>query len=813
MRFDLVTLLKAAAAIGPGNILRSVPYALGRDRADQRFAAAPTASEPVRIGRLVSCESVANGSSFRFEAAGLEVVFLAPDIVRLTFEPGLLPLPYAIDRVDWGDVPVAMRSDDRGVTLSSPELSVVVARGGEVRFELPSGAVLRSDLPPERVGERWIHRSALAPEEHVYGLGQRASGLNLRPGTYRTWNREPMGRMGPEDDPLYLGVPVFMGLTFAGSYLAFFENSHPGEFHWSDGARISFDGGALRHYFIPGPPPRALDRYTQLTGRAALPPFWALGYHQCRWSYRTQQEVRDVADGFANRNLPVSAIHLDIDYMKGYRVFTVDPARFPDLPGLARELDRRGIRLVAILDPGVKCDGSYEVYRDGCSRDVFVKTPDGHRVKAPVWPGTCVFPDFTSPRVREWWASHYRKLVEWGISGVWHDMNEPAAFAAWGAPTLPTCTVHDMDGRTGNHAEAHNLYALLEARSAHEGLRAAAPDRRPWILSRSGWAGLQRYAWNWTGDCESNWWTVRQSIRLALGLSLSGIPYTGPDIGGFSGKPSAELYVRWFQAASFLPFFRTHSAAFTDRREPWSFGPEALEQIRPSLLLRYRLLPYWYTAAWQASRTGTPLVRPMFWESPGDSCLWDLDDQFFVGDHLIVAPVWGEGQRERVVRLPDGDWYELRSGVLLEGGREVVAQAPLTHCPVFVRAGAVVPTQEAGACVLTAFVPRQGAVVESLFYSDAGDGYGPWRCDRFTVRRGEAPAESGSAGTFAAPDPDAVVVRREEAGHGQHPASPWILVLHGGQAVSARADGRSVPARDGRVACGHFGRLTIRQAG
>ncbi|MBI3998795.1 MAG: hypothetical protein HY355_07145 [Armatimonadetes bacterium] len=393
---------------------------------------------------------------------------------------------------------------------------------------------------------------------------------------------------------------------------------------------------------------------------------------------------------------------------------------------------------MTIVDPGVKCDRAYTVFREGESEGVFCGGGDRKPIEAPVWPGWAAFPDFTDSKVRRWWGRYYAHLLDQGAAGFWHDMNEPAAFAAWGDQTLPLPTRHTFDGRGGDHREAHNLYGLLMARAGFEALRTLAPDRRPFILSRSGWAGLQRFAWNWTGDVDSTWDALRQTVPTVLGLAISGICYTGPDVGGFGGTPSAELYLRWLQMAAFLPFFRTHSAVLTPRREPCEFGAEALAIAREVLRLRARLLPYFYTLAWDAGQRGWPLVRPLFWPDGRDPALWDIADEFYLGDALLVAPVLEEGMRAREVTLPPGTWHEWGSDRRHAGPGRVRIDAPLERIPVLVRGGRVLPLREGSRAqprlVLHLYAPDTGDG-EGLLYSDAGDGYDPGRVDRIMIRR------------------------------------------------------------------------------
>lgn len=722
---DFSTKLKGLKALGLGNLARAITYGRVRRAADRRFGyqwrkGGVLQSHP---GKLQDSSLEPWGGTFQFEYARLEIRFSAAGIVRVTWTPGKLPVAYSVVDDHWEQPSVASAGSRDDWTLKTPEIEVKVGRDATVTFD-KDGLTLRKEQPPVRHGDKWTQVVGLRGEERIFGLGERTAGFNLRPGSYRTWNKEPMGSYGKGDDPLYFCLPVYMGVHDDGAYLVFYDNSHEGRFEFGDEATVSFARGALRYYFIPGPPAEALKRYAALTGHPALPPRWALGYHQARWSYETEAEVRDLVEGFKERDLPLHAVHLDIHYMDGYRVFTVDKQRFPDMTGLCRDLDAQGVKVVTIIDPGVKVDESWDVYKDGLQRDAFIRYPDGGLVTAPVWPGSCAFPDFSNPAVRLWWGDLYRRVVEWGVAGVWHDMNEPAAFAAKGDPTLPLSGRQYFEGQGGDQSEGHNLYALQEAMAAHDGLLRHRPQRRPWILSRAGWAGIQRYAWNWTGDCESNWWTVAQSLRIALNMGLSGMPYTGPDIGGFSGKPSAELYARWFQLAAFLPFFRTHSACFTARREPWLFGDEVLSIVRESLKTRVRLMPYLYTMAWQTSRTGIPLLRPLFFEDPTQRKWWDVDDQFLFGDSLLVAPILHEGQHSRDVLFPDGLWYDLKSATAIQGPTKLTVDAPLTTTPVFVRGGSILPLAPDGQLSLHAFPDSTGHARGTL-YADTGDGYGP----------------------------------------------------------------------------------------
>ncbi len=792
--------LTAVRFIGIDGVCNALPYVLVRHWLEWRFRTPEPSDGWPDPGRLQGVEPSDAGARWRFAHTELEITFLAPDLVRCEWTGGPPPLPYALACTDWPSANAHLHQTRDGWLLQSDSLSVLVDARGGLSFRDAAGRELREEHPAMRERGGWIHRATLRPEERLYGLGERAASLNLRGGVYRMWNRDPGGIYHRGDDPLYLCIPVYLGLHHAGSYLVFYENPFDATFdlgatHPST-AEARLAGGALRTYFIAGPPPRALARYTELTGRPPLAPRWALGYHQSRWGYRTAQDVRAIADGFHQHALPLHAIHLDLDYMDSFRVFTVDRTRFPDLAGLASELTARGIRLVGIIDPGVKWDPEYDVFCEGLRGSHFCMTPDGKPVRAPVWAGTCAFPDFTNPATRTWWGQHYQRLVNAGVAGYWHDMNEPTAFAAWGEPTLPRVTRHDMEGRHGDHHEAHNLYGLLHVRAAYESLRAQQPDQRPFIISRAGWAGLQRYAWTWTADIASTWEGLRQTIATVLGLGLSGITYTGPDIGGFSGAPSAELYLRWFQMAAFFPFFRTHSALNTPPREPWVFGEPYLTSVREFLRLRECLLPYLYTLCWEAAHTGAPLVRPLFWLDGSDVTLWDVDDSFMVGDNLLVAPVLEPAATGRDVVLPAGYWYDFWDDACLQGPGHVECDASLMRIPVLIRAGSLLPLAEEDRLVLHVYLPHSGTGGGRL-YNDAGDGYGAWRLDRFTMQR----------------DADGLTVEWKTDGDFPLPYPAVEVCLHGMTVRQVRVDSELLSTADQQFEVGLFRHLRVQAEG
>jgi alpha-glucosidase len=780
---DIRKAFLALRSLGIRKVIPILQYTLQRDRLDRRYLQRiqpEPPGEPVPPGAVQDMEILPNGSRFSYECADLEIQFLAPDLVQVSWSPGIPPLPYALSEKEWTGAKILRLETGDGWSYSTDALEVKIGRQGALTFQMPGGQVLRSDLPPTRpiqpsnAPTPWSHTTRLAPDEHIYGLGERAAPLNRRGRSYSMWNTDPGGSYGPGKDPLYICIPAYLSMHSGGSSLVFYENPFKAEFNIgntgsgnsgktaSEHIHTRFEDGMLRYYFIPGPPDRALERYTELTGRAPLPPKWSLGYHQCRWGYKNEADIIEVIEGFAEHDMPLSAIHLDIDYMDGFRVFTVDEERFPDIKRLSHKAEERSIKLVAIIDPGVKEDRSYNVYREGLSANAFSTLNSGEVLVGRVWPGHSVYPDFTNPDTRSWWGSYYPVLLDQGIAGIWHDMNEPTSFTAWGDITIPLETHHNLEGRGGDHRQAHNLYGLLMNKAGREALKKNRPDRRPWIISRSGWAGMQRYAWNWTGDTETSWESLRMTIPTILGLALCGVPFNGPDIGGFSGNPTAELYLRWFQLASFLTYFRTHSAIGTVKREPWVYGEPYTSILRSFLKLRYSLEPYFYTLAWLASQTGHPLIRPLFWADIEDKSLWDIDDAFLAGDQLLVAPVLEKGTSHRSIRLPKGIWYSFWSERKWEGPGEIEMETPLERIPLFVRAGAVLPLEQEGELELHIY-PQKSGEQESLLYSDAGDGYGDWRVDRFTLSIKK----------------NGITITRRSEGDYSFPYKKVHLVLHG----------------------------------
>ena len=638
-------------------------------------------------------------------------------------------------------------------------LSVVVDRGGGFSAFVGAGVPVLADARVALGGDRRLSWR-LEAAETLHGLGSRASGLDLRGRRYGLWNTDARSYY-PGDDPLYLSIPFLLGVRDDLSYGVLWDNPSRGQVdvgNWTDRVEFRGEAGELRCYLVVGSTPADVVReYTTLTGAAYLPPLWAMGYHQSRWSYTSAAEFLALAKRFRAESIPCDALYFDIDYMHGFRCLTWDHSAFPDMPGLQKSLHDDGFHTVTILDPGVKVDPAYDLYREGRRGKHFLRDSFDAELHRPVWPGDCAFPDFTDPHTRAWWSGRVADFVdEVGFDGIWNDMNEPSVMVPRHGVTLPDETVHACDGHRATSAEAgHNVYGLTMAQASYQGLVAGRGKERPFNITRAGHAGIARNATNWTGDTRSSWEHLRLSITMALNLGVSGVPFTGPDIGGFRGDPDAELMTRWMQVASMLPFFRNHAAKTAPAREPWQFGAAATKNLRAAIELRYRMLGYLYSEYALGIEAGLPLVRPLFFDDPSDRELRAVQDAFLVGSQLLAAPVVVRGARRRTLRLPKGEWYTL-DGAARAGGKELEVLAPLNHLPLFVRAGAAIMKwpvrQHVGEPLRSVELHIYWGDGETTLYEDAGDGYGyqkdEWRRSVLTVATGARTVSRRVTGSF-----------------------------------------------------------------
>ena len=528
-------------------------------------------------------------------------------------------------------------------------------------------------------------------DESFYGLGDKTGFLDKRGYEYVMWNTDDPAPQMDNFKSLYKSIPFFITLRKDAVFGLFFDNPYRScfdmgkesdDYYW-----YGVSDGNLDYYLIAGDNmAEVLGNYTYLTGTASLPQKCTLGYQQSRWSYMTEEEIRSVAKKMRECGIPCDAIHLDIDYMDGYRVFTWNKDRYDSPEKMMEDLAKDGFKIVTIIDPGVKLDEGYSVYDEGVEKGYFATTPEGEIYVNAVWPGDAVYPDFGRPAVREWWGKNQRFLLDKGVRGVWNDMNEPASFRG----ELPANVVFTDEDEKADHARMHNLYGHNMAKATYEGLK-KQDGRRPFVITRACYAGTQKYSTAWTGDNHSIWAHLQMVIPQLCNLGMSGMPFVGTDVGGFGSDCTKELMCRWVEAAAFSPLFRNHSAVGTRYQEPWQFDEETLDIYRKAVKLRYRLIPYLYDLFFEGETTGLPIMRPLVLHYEKDATVRNLNGEFLVGENLLAAPVVNPGERVKTVYLPEGEWYDYRTKEKVEGGRFLVKDAPLDTCPLYVKAGTVLP--------------------------------------------------------------------------------------------------------------------------
>lgn len=692
------------------------------------------ASFTLTLGRVIKIEQEAGQVIFTCDNGKLAVSKAHAGAVRVRLFAGAAP----DEKINMKTTPAIVEGES-GAGATETELLVadiglaylvetdeitieVVKEDGSLRFKDSSGRIwARNPMMAWNENKSAIALFRATENVHYYGLGEKTGFLDKRGERYEMWNSDNFSPHVPEIEALYQSIPFLIVNEPECSYGIFLDNPGRSVFDMrtsSEAFTVQADTGGLDYYVIPGPQLKdVVMRYTALTGRIQLPPQWSIGYHQSRYSYMDQDEVMEMARTFREKEIPCDVIHLDIHYMNEYRVFTFDPARFPDPKAMIEELKTMGIRIVPIVDPGVKLDPDYCVYQEGTDSDLFCLKPDGSPFVGPVWPGPSVFPDFSDAKAREWWGDLHRFFTDMGIEGIWNDMNEPSVFNE--NKTIDPDTLHRYDGNPATHAEIHNLYGMLMSKATAEGMTRNLDGRRPFVLSRAGYAGIQRYAAVWTGDNRSFWEHMALAMPMVLNLGLSGVSFSGPDIGGFGHHTTGELLARWTQMGALFPFCRNHSMLETVRQEPWSFGPEVEDICREYIRLRYSLMPLLYSLFRESAETGMPIIRPLLLEYPEDSNVANLCDQFLLGDQLLVAPVYRPDTFHRVVYLPEGNWFDYKTGEKREGGRHFMAHAPLDTLPLYVKEGAIIART---APALSAEFERPSELFLDIYTPENGEG-------------------------------------------------------------------------------------------
>jgi len=720
--------------------------------------------------------------------------------------------------------PFDLIESDDDIRLRTNRMTVVVTRApfqidayradGTTIFK--TAAIHGIDCAYAYLNDQFVVARKCLLEDAILGLGEKTGGMNRMGQSYTLWNTDVLSpnasgeftasraetdprsdSTSTQFDPYYMSIPFFHHLAQdTGNAAGFFiDNGYRGHFEFQHAKqyRFHFAGGQYTEYVFAGPSLRSIiSAYSDLTGRMAAPPIWALGYHQCRWHTYNQEMITDLARKYRENEIPCDTLWLDIEYMNQYRVFTWNKETFPNVRRMLGQLKEDGFRVVPIVDPGVKFEPGNAVYEDGLKDDVFCKTDGGVHYTGQVWPGKTVFPDFATDRARRWWGKWNAGLIQSGLSGIWNDMNEPAT------GEIPEHAMR-FDGGKAPHERFHNQYALLMAMATREGILEAEPNLRTFILSRAGSAGIQRYAANWMGDNMSRWDHLWLSMPMAMGLGLSGQPFVGADIGGFAESTNPELFVRWMQAAALTPFCRNHNNAGSKEQYPWSFGKAVMELTRNSIELRYRLMPMLYTLFMKSTEDGLPVQRPLVLDYQDDRTAREIEDQFLLGEHLLVAPVYTPGSTARQVYLPKGTWHHWYDGTKLSGPGYLIAQTPMDYIPLYAKGGAVIPMwpdappstmgMHPSTIELHVFVPDEEGEYISHLHEDDGLTFnykeGAFYRTQFKLRR--------HANSLT------IEVSVVGSGYPEFKRDEFLIVFHGDHPTTVRIDDVPEPIVEGRV--------------
>lgn len=528
-------------------------------------------------------------------------------------------------------------------------------------------------------------------DEKFYGLGDKTGHLNKRGYDYEMWNTDDPSPHVESHKALYKSIPFFITLREKHSFGIFFDNNFKTYFNMgkenSEYYYFGANDGNLDYYFINGKNMvDVVKGYTYLTGTTPLPQKWTLGYQQSRWSYAPDKRVMEVANKFRKYDIPCDVIHLDIDYMDDYKVFTWCKDKFKEPKKILGDLKNDGFKVVTIIDPGVKKEDGYFIYEEGVKNNYFAKDKEDNIYVNSVWPGDSVFPDFSDKEVRKWWADNQKIMVDYGVSGIWNDMNEPASFNG----PLPDDVKFNNEDRGGDHTEIHNIYGHLMAKATFEGIKKYT-NKRPFVITRACYAGSQKYSTVWTGDNQSFWDHLRMSIPMLCNLGLSGVSFAGVDVGGFMFDCTPELLSRWVQVGCFSPLFRNHSAMHTRDQEPWAFDEETLKINRKYIKLRYKILPYLYDLLWKGETTGLSVIRPLVLHYRNDKMTEEINDEFLVGENILVAPIVEQGKRVRSIYIPQGEWIDYWTKEEFKGGCTILREAQLDLCPIYIKKGTILP--------------------------------------------------------------------------------------------------------------------------
>ncbi|MBS4539109.1 DUF4968 domain-containing protein [Clostridium sp. D2Q-11] len=645
----------------------------------------------------------------------LDVVFYSDSIVRFSYsEENKLP----DSTIAVIAKPMKMDVELKGHSIKTKDLQIKINENSlTVEIYDIEGNLINKD---KKVDLNNIQVSKeLLDEKAFYGMGEKYGWINKIGTDTVNWNSDVLG-----NSPIHTGtvkeyhtsIPFYIGLSQNLAYGIYFDNTYRTYFDFGKKVEDTIDfraeDGRIDYFFIYGPQLSKVVRgYSDITGSMPLPRKDFLGYQQCRWSYENRDELMTVAKKMREENIPCDILYLDIDYMKDYKVFTVDSEKFKEFKEMNDILKGMGYKLVVIIDPGVKKEEGYNVYDEGVEKDYFVKDSNGKIYIGEVWPGDSAFPDYLREEVRNWWGELHRELIDYGVDGIWNDMNEPANFCTE-AKTIPENTIHmDDKGQSRTHKEIHNIYAMLEAQGTYEGLKKISPNKRPFVLTRAAFAGTQRYAALWTGDNSSIWEHLESSMAMFMNLGLSGYSFIGGDVGGFTHDSNGELLTRWTQLGAFTPLFRNHSAKGTINQEPWCFGDETLDITKKYIKLRYNFITYLYNLMKDSSDKGDPVLRPLFYHYQNDENTYNISDQFMFGENIMICPITRPKTNHRMIYLPEGKWYDYWTQEVIQGGKFIIKKAELDTLPIYIKASSIIPMDK-----ITNYIGEEDNSLEIHYY-------------------------------------------------------------------------------------------------